>query len=168
VSTGKRTYRSPAKARFWALSSHQWPGAPHLARFSRDVGYHSSPPHAGEGSHNSTGVHSSTRVPYVRTSVRGPKTMGEAQRKPFVPNSMHRFLGSERNVMGPAVLFAGYSILFSRRLFKPWCTWAFKLKCALKSARALGFVLPQKNLKNGLLGPTVWVTKVRAEARTFR
>jgi hypothetical protein len=28
----------------------------------------------------------STRVPHVRTSVRGPKTMGEALRRPFVPD----------------------------------------------------------------------------------
>jgi len=38
--------RSP---RFWALSHQQSPGAPHLARFSRDVGYRRSPPQACRG-----------------------------------------------------------------------------------------------------------------------
>ena len=57
---------------FWALSPPPMPGAPHLARFSRDVGYRRPPPQACCGSHSSVGV------PHVRTSVRGPKTMGEA------------------------------------------------------------------------------------------
>jgi hypothetical protein len=30
-----------------------------------------------------------TRVPYVRTSVRGPKTLGEALRQPFAADSIH-------------------------------------------------------------------------------
>ena len=54
-------------------------GAPYLARFSRDVGYHRPHPQASRGLHNSV------RVPYLRTSVRGPKTMGEAQPQPFAP-----------------------------------------------------------------------------------
>jgi hypothetical protein len=44
------------------------PGAPHLARFSRDVGYRKPSPQA------SNGLNNAVRVPYVRTSVRGPKT----------------------------------------------------------------------------------------------
>jgi hypothetical protein len=41
------------------------------------------------------GSHRSTRVPHVRTSVRGPKTMGEALRQPFVPDlSLSLFIGS--------------------------------------------------------------------------
>src|ERR1700722_2841808 len=39
------------------------PGAPHLARFSRDVGYQGSHPQAFRGLNNSVGV------PHVRTSV---------------------------------------------------------------------------------------------------
>jgi hypothetical protein len=54
--------------RIWAPSPHP----PHLARFSRDVGYHRPSPQARRDLHRSTGV------PHVRTSVRGPKTMGEA------------------------------------------------------------------------------------------
>jgi hypothetical protein len=46
-----------------ALSPPPVPGAPHLARFSRDVGYHGSRPQASGESHNST------RVPHVRPSV---------------------------------------------------------------------------------------------------
>jgi hypothetical protein len=48
------------------------PGASHLARFSRDVEYRRPTPQACDG------LDRSIRVPYVRTSVRGPKTMGEA------------------------------------------------------------------------------------------
>ena len=50
-------------ARFWALSPPPSLGAPHLARFSRDVGYRRPSPQTSCGLHNSTGV------PYVRTSV---------------------------------------------------------------------------------------------------
>jgi hypothetical protein len=32
----------------------------------------------------SCGLHNTTRVPYVRTSVRGPKTVGEAQPQPLI------------------------------------------------------------------------------------
>jgi len=49
--------------RFCALSPPQSPGAPHLARFSRDVGYRRPCPQA------CCGPHSSVRVPHVRTSV---------------------------------------------------------------------------------------------------
>ena len=49
--------------RFWALSPPPSLGAPHLARFSRDVGYRRPSPQTSCGLHNSTGV------PYVRTSV---------------------------------------------------------------------------------------------------
>ena len=56
----------------WALSPPQWPGAPHLARFSRDVGYRRPRHQTFLGPHNSKGV------PQVRQSVPGPKTMGEA------------------------------------------------------------------------------------------
>jgi hypothetical protein len=48
---------------FWDPSPNQSPGAPHLARFSRDVGYHRSTPKASCGLLNSVGV------PHVRTSV---------------------------------------------------------------------------------------------------
>src|ERR1700733_2934337 len=51
-------------------------GAPYLARFSRDVGYHKS---QSEVLRHST-VEGNRRVPLVRQSVRGPKTMGAAQR----------------------------------------------------------------------------------------
>jgi hypothetical protein len=54
------------------------PGVPHLARFSRDVGYRRSTPQACRGSTHSHESRRSTRVPHVRTSVRGPKPMGEA------------------------------------------------------------------------------------------
>jgi hypothetical protein len=73
-----------------------------LARFSRDVGYRRSHPLT------SNGPHSSVRVPYVRTSVRGPKTMGEAHhsflfRIPRVPISKRRNtlsgLGSTRRAV---------------------------------------------------------------------
>jgi hypothetical protein len=65
--------------------------APHLAHFSRDVGYHKPFPQT------SYGLHNSPRVPYVRTSVRGPKTMGEAPSTAFrsveKPRSQKRDLG---------------------------------------------------------------------------
>jgi hypothetical protein len=53
---------------FSVLSPKIPPGAPHLARFSRDVGYHRSTPQACCSPHNSP------QVPHVRTSVPGPKT----------------------------------------------------------------------------------------------
>ena len=61
---------------FRVPSPLQRPGAPYLARFCEMWGYHRSPPQASCGPHNSVGV------PHVRTSVRGPKTMGEAPRQP--------------------------------------------------------------------------------------
>jgi hypothetical protein len=54
-----------------ALSPPRQPGAPHLAGFSRDVGYRSTSPQASFGCHNFV------RVP-LGLSVRGPNTMGEA------------------------------------------------------------------------------------------
>src|ERR1700677_4022602 len=63
------------------LSPPRHPGAPHLARFWRDVGYRSPRPLTCNGLHNSV------RVPYVRTSVRGPKTMGEAPSTAFSSGS---------------------------------------------------------------------------------
>jgi hypothetical protein len=84
----KRVCRPSSSA---TLSPPPQPGAPHLARFSRDVGYRRPSPQACRGSHNST------RVPYVRTSVRGPKTIGEALRQPFV------CVNEERSVVEPAV-----------------------------------------------------------------
>jgi hypothetical protein len=47
--------------------------------FSRDVEHRRPSPQTSCGPHNSV------RVPYVRTSVRGPKTVGEAQPKLLVP-----------------------------------------------------------------------------------
>jgi hypothetical protein len=52
-----------------ALSPRPPPGAPHLARFSRDVGYHRTPPQAFYGSHRST------RAAGIRR-VKGAKRLG--------------------------------------------------------------------------------------------
>jgi hypothetical protein len=49
-------------------------------RHNRRVGYRKPFPQTCRG------THSSVRVPHVRTSVRGPKTMGEALRQPLVPD----------------------------------------------------------------------------------
>ncbi len=60
-------------------------------RTSRRVGYRRPSPQAFSG------LRSSVRVPHVRTSVRGPKTMGEALRHPFVPDPARCSLGPKRN-----------------------------------------------------------------------
>ena len=43
------------------------------------------------------GPHNSVRVPYVRTSVRGPKTMGEALRQLFASDPTRCSLGAKRS-----------------------------------------------------------------------
>ena len=50
-----RRHHGPHLGNFWALSPRPKPGAPHLAGFSRDVGYHRPPPQTCRGSHKSTG-----------------------------------------------------------------------------------------------------------------
>jgi hypothetical protein len=75
-----RTSDPSTTLRFWALSPPQVPGAPYLPGFGR-CGIPQAYPSSCLGSHNSV------RVPHVRTSVRGPKTMGEALRQPFAPDS---------------------------------------------------------------------------------
>ena len=77
---GKKTQISPLRYPGFPVE----PGAPHLARFSRDVGYHSAKPLILNLKQMSEG---SGRVPHVRPSVRGPKTMGDPD---FLPRGRHQ------------------------------------------------------------------------------
>jgi hypothetical protein len=63
VSTGQKNPQVLPYNRLLGSIPAPWPGAPHLARFSRDVGFRRPPPQACCGTHNSVGV------PHVRTSV---------------------------------------------------------------------------------------------------
>jgi hypothetical protein len=62
--------------RFWALSPRSSPGAPHLARFSRDVGYRGSPLKPLRTPQRDTGA--------LRSHQRTWKMVGEAQPQPLV------------------------------------------------------------------------------------
>jgi hypothetical protein len=74
---GRKRWAKPTRPAL-RLSPPQLPGAPHLAGFSRDVGYRRTPPQARCGSQDPV------RVPHVRPSVGGPKTMGEAPPQPLL------------------------------------------------------------------------------------
>ena len=82
-------------------------GAPYLARFSRDVGYHSPRPKA---LNNEVPPKETGRVPHVRQSVHGPKSRAQPVQSPLsIPtrpnNPLTLTLFTNRLQNNTAVLF---------------------------------------------------------------
>jgi tRNA(Ile)-lysidine synthase len=100
---------------------------------------------------------STTRVPYVRTSVRGPKTMGEAQPQPFVTV---RMLFPENVSRGTTI--AAMALTLRSNLFRPGqrigvavsggADSVALLRCLLEERQELGTILSVVHVHHGIRG----------------